>query len=46
MSASPYYYSRMSRPMQEAYHALVTGMADVQSAIRIPRLGGEDLSVL
>ena len=46
MSASPYYYSRMSRPMQEAYHALVTGMADVQSAIRIPRFGGEDLSTL
>ena len=46
MSASPYYYSRMSRPMQEAYHSLVTGMADVQSAIRIPRLGGEDLSTL
>ena len=29
MSASPYYYSRMSRPMQEAYHALVTGMANL-----------------
>ena len=46
MSASPYYYSRMSRPMQEAYYALVTGMAEVQSAIRIPRLDAEKLSTL
>ena len=46
MSALEYYYSRMSRPMQEAFHALVTGLTEVQSAIRIPRLGGEDLSTL
>ena len=38
MSEAPYYYSCMSRPMQEAYHALAVGMRDIQSAIRIPRL--------
>ena len=46
MKGSAYYYSAMSRPMQEAYHAVVTGMTDAQSAIRIPRLAGEELSTL
>ena len=46
MREQPYYYSQMSRPMQQAYHALVTGMGEIQSAIRIPRLGGEELSTL
>ncbi|MBQ9044887.1 MAG: peptidase [Oscillospiraceae bacterium] len=46
MSPTAYYYSRMDRGMQEAYHALVTGMSDVQTAIRIPRLGSEALSTL
>ena len=46
MSEAPYYYSCMSRPMQEAYHALAVGMRDIQSAIRIPRLDGETLSTL
>ena len=43
---TPYYYSRMDRELQEAYHALLTGLTEVQSAIRIPRLGGEALSTL
>ena len=46
MSAAPYYYSRMTRPMQEAYHALAVGLAETASAIRIPRLGTEELSTL
>ena len=46
MSAAPYYYSRMPRPMQEAYRALVPGLTEVQSAIRIPKLTGEELSTL
>ena len=46
MNDTPYYYSRMTRPMQEAYRALTAGLAEVQSAIRIPRLGSEELSTL
>ena len=46
MKGNAYYYSAMSRPMQEAYHAVVTGMTDAQSAIRIPWLAGEELSTL
>ena len=46
MNAAPFYFSRMSRPMQEAYHALITGMTEVQTGIRIPRLGSEELRTL
>ena len=46
MKLTPYYYSQMNRTLQDAYHALYTGLTEVQSAIRIPRLGGEELSTL
>ena len=44
--SAPFYYSRMPRPMQEAYRALVPGLTEVQSAVHIPRLTGEELSTL
>lgn len=44
--SAPFYYIRMPRPMQEAYRALVPGLTEVQSAVHIPRLTGEELSTL
>lgn len=46
MSGQTYYYGKLQPLEREAYHALLIGFRDCSSAIRIPRLNGEQLSTL
>lgn len=39
----PYYYLRLSKPMQEAYHAMKRGIEDLSPAFPVPRLEMEQL---
>ena len=39
----PYYYSKMSRPQQAAYHAMQQGFNQLASEIQLPRLSAEEL---
>lgn len=40
----PYYYQRLSKPMQEAYHAIKRGVESLSPAFPVPRLEMEQLS--
>ncbi|MCI7126453.1 MAG: peptidase, partial [Agathobaculum sp.] len=40
----PYYYQRLSKPMQEAYHAIKRGIESLSPAFPVPRLEMEQLS--
>ena len=40
----PYYYQRLSKPMQEAYHAIKRGVESLNQAFPVPRLEMERLS--
>ena len=42
----PYYYQRLSKPMQEAYHAIKRGVESLSPAFPVPRLEMEQLSVI
>ena len=39
----PYYYQRLSKPMQEAYHAVKRGVEALSPAFPVPRLDMEQL---
>ena len=40
----PYYYQRLSKPMQEAYHAIKRGVESLSPAFPVPRLEMEPVS--
>ena len=40
----PYYYNHMGKAWQSAYHAMLTGLADLRPAFPVPRLELEELS--
>ena len=39
----PYYYSKMSRPQQAAYHGMLQGLNQLAPEIQLPRLSAEEL---
>ena len=39
----PYYYSKMSRPQQAAYHSMLQGLNQLSPEIQLPRLSAEEL---
>ena len=39
----PYYYSKMSRPQQAAYHSMLQGLNQLAPEIQLPRLSAEEL---
>ena len=39
----PYYYSKMSRPQQAAYHSMLQGLTQLAPEIQLPRLSAEEL---
>ena len=39
----PYYYSKMTKPQQAAYHAILQGLLAISDEIQIPRLEAEEL---
>ncbi len=39
-----YYYNRLSKPQQAAYHAILKGLATLAPSIQVPRLDNKDLS--
>ena len=39
----PYYYSKMSRPQQAAYHGMLQGLNQLAPEIQLPRLSAEGL---
>ena len=38
----PYYYSKMSRPQQAAYHGMLQGLNQLAPEIQLPRLSAEE----
>ena len=38
-----YYYSRMGKTWQSAYHAILTGLEELRPAFPVPRLEMEEL---
>ena len=40
----PYYYTKMSKPNQAAYHAMKTGLTSLAPSFQIPLLPAEDLA--
>lgn len=39
-----YYYNRLSKPQQAAYHAILKGLTALAPSIQVPRLDNKDLS--
>ena len=39
----PFYYSKMSRPKQAVYHAMLCGLQNLEDSFQIPRLDGAEL---
>ena len=40
----PYYYSRMNKTYQSAYHAMKTGLMELRPSFPVPLLEGRELA--
>jgi len=38
----PFYYSKMNKMQQAAYHAICQGVLQMEKEIQVPRMSGED----
>ena len=39
----PFYYSKMNKMQQAAYHAICQGVLQMEKEIQVPRMSGEEL---
>lgn len=39
----PFYYSKMNKMQQAAYHAICQGVLRMEKEIQVPRMSGEEL---
>ena len=39
----PFYYSKMNKMQQAAYHAICQGILQMEKEIQVPRMSGEEL---
>ena len=40
----PFYYSKMNKMQQAAYHAICQGVLQMEKEIQVPRMSGEEFS--